>query len=1498
MNGMTGPEHDHPSKDEHRQGHKHTNGNAAHFSFNHQDHSGKDRLKRKISSKEYTPTGSSTGMNGSSRQTNHIYSSELPSREESNLIQLQNKNDYRSFLQKPPLNSHNTHQDRYNFNFNQNRETNPTTLTNGAVNTVIGERRRDSYNTDRTDISNDKEQDRKQTQTIGHDWSHLYTKQDQSTKKHGESDHSHHHLNTTKDSRMTKDRSTPTDSAPAGYRGRDPHRVGSAFSTGWPSIGGRDTESQQDPDLSSVDGKRTGEFLTIRDIIDSKELRDQFSEMRRSQNSSFDMQYQQHRPQEQDHDLLNRGRPQTRDSAKSNPATELSMDKSLLEKEFQEKLDAAIPVPDYSKAVPSRQSVVSDQQTPASRVIAPPIDGRPDYRSLATRQKREKRYHSSYSPSDFSQDEDEEDEDEEEEEQDTAELQRTVRPGNPTTSKPQPEPVTPSVPAPFSTHQPPPQTLPVGGIKDTQPNAQPQHRKLMDDLDDRDYDNEEKISFEREVAIARAKRKLGASTDNRNAGAGVSSGVQPTNGSAPPITTASRLDHGRDLALEDLVSPTKYNFGARQQQQQQQQTGPSIEDKANWRSNPTFPLLSNPEDLNQMNAFTGHEDQFIRLAESLGEGQAVASVLGTLKAMIRELKSDKKTLQKALRKKQKEAERMRKANEKLSRTNDRQVSHSAEPRHGKGRAPDSPNPEVREQETRRTGIQHEVDKGERSVEALQRRIDELENQRVEIQRRERVRAEEEADLLYLLNSGNDDDDEDDDETETESESSSEESNEYVQTDERGGAYRRGPDSPSYYEAPHQHQRMLSKRQSSARVSSDSSSKAKRERRKPDAYRPSGYERSKSNRRSTRSKSANPENRRVVEKVEEVHIHHHVHYGEGSSDAQQASSSRSRTINGDRPNPHQSDDGFGITEDMHRLRIGTGFRPRISATEDRLDIPPFSSRKALSRSLPGQRSHLERYSETVMADQRPPNPQPRRHHTEPRTVHGFGTSQQAGPILHGEQEERYRPFRVRSSGALNIQGSRSKSNTRDDIRSGRSRVQQLTAALSNPTLRQKKVSIDLQRILSLLKTHDPTRCTVCCNGGDVGDHDQHHHNHGESHQRSGHQQRQPSPRNDTKPIDVRQSTSSAVRISTKGLRNADSIEADLETSLSSIPSDDGNGIGSSELQRGGTTNNRNHQCQDEEQSLRTKKELSHSRNGEEKSPTPEQKLHFILERLKEDVRGLRRSYSKLSKDLEAIEGSTDDAYAEENSSSGNVEGTDGDGAPQRASTMGTSESKLRKRSEAFREQQLHQKKMIKKQLREMADSLAEKADLVMQLQEQYAQQRQQQQQQRGRERYQPPDKGKARETSGSRRDTRASKREGDNTMSHSDGNNGSSGHRRSRRGSPSDANERNKQGGESGQRREEAMEDDISENNGGNEEHDSENYDRDNTQDTARPRRRRGERLSPSREDNNNNDKTEGLTRDNQNQRQSERQELKEPEGYRHRLNGQRVPSFTNNSNNI
>ncbi|KAF9080320.1 hypothetical protein BGX27_005530 [Mortierella sp. AM989] len=241
-----------------------------------------------------------------------------------------------------------------------------------------------------------------------------------------------------------------------------------------------------------------------------------------------------------------------------------------------------------------------------------------------------------------------------------------------------------------------------------------------------------------------------------------------------------------------------------------------------------------------MDVFTKHEDRFITLAGSLGEGQAVASVLGTLKAMIRQLKSEKKAvmksnraLQKGVQKSQKELERMRRANEKLSRTKNKQASHNLEPRNGKGRASDSANPEVREQESKRAGIQREMDKGEKSMEVLQRQIDALENQRVQMQKRERDRAVEEADLLYLMDSNNEDeDDEDEDDTsDTESESESEEESERdIQVEERDRtAHRRDSDLQGYHETlliPPAQRRLTAKRLSTAKVSSDSSSKAR------------------------------------------------------------------------------------------------------------------------------------------------------------------------------------------------------------------------------------------------------------------------------------------------------------------------------------------------------------------------------------------------------------------------------------------------------------------------------------------------------------------------------------------------------------------------------------------------------------------------------------------------------------------------------------------------
>ncbi|KAF9209391.1 hypothetical protein BGZ49_004696 [Haplosporangium sp. Z 27] len=1439
---------------------------------------------------------------------------------------------------------HNTNQDRYSYNF-FNRETKPDIHTNYTSEDPLTSERKRDRDENKIDMDKGKGRDNEkynnnnnnkqengrgymQTQTTGHDRNHLYSKQDPLTRNQGEINHSNHDLNNTRNGRAIKDRSTPAENISNGdYQGRDHHhRFGSAFSTRWSGMDGGDatgrdtattTESRQGrSDLSSVDGRRTGEFLTIRDILDSKEIRDHISELRRSQNSNTSM---QQTPKQEERDLIgSQDRRSKRDSLKSNPGAEFSMDQSLLERKFRQKLDAAIPASDFS----ARQSPTSGHNMHANGMTTSTTASRNYYGSPVPEKKRKERINSSYSPSESSQDEAEEEEEEEQEEEDTNDTVEWTKNDGSRNVTPRPQ----QTPTPLSA-RPPSQLFPVGGIKDTQIEQSPPHHQQQQpqpviskrDTGDNGYGSDE-ISFEREVAIARAKRKFGASADKFDTRPSMSSGTQLAGGSNSRMKTASRLDHGRDLALEDLASPTKYGFGTRQQQQaqhkeslqeqhqqqNQRQASIPVKDKTDWRSNPKAPLPSTAAELSHIDDFTRHEDRFIKLAGSLGEGQAVASVIGTLKAMIRQHKREKrevmksnKALQKNLQKTQKEVERMRKANEKLSRNKDKLLSHNAELRHGKGRASDSPNPEIREKENMRAGIQREMDKGEKSIEALQRRIDALESQRAEA---ERAQALEETELHYLLDSEDEDEDEDedeeeDDESDIESESITEESDRDAQGDERENFQRRGSDTRNYNKTLHMPRPQLSASRKNSRIkgSLNSSSKAKYERRN---HRMSGYEPSRSERKSTRSKSANPVSRRSagggVEKVEEVHIHHHVHYGEGSE-----SPSRSRTGNDDPRTPPQ-DDEFGVTDEMHRLRIGSGFRPRVSTRGDHLDIPPAFSRSALSKSLPGQKSYLERYPEAFNVVHRPPSvPQPRRHHTEPRIVNGFEIVQ-PNEAFRDKEEEAFQPFRVRSSGALNVHKTSSKPKTRNSGTSG-SRIQQLTAALSHPALRQKKVSIDLQRILSLLKTHDPNRCTVCCNGGDGLDHDQHHQhhqNHGENHQAPRHQNRQKSLRVSTNP--TRQGPLVTTKSSTKGIRYAISDESDSEPSLSSIPSDndndkdndnnnnnndEDNDIGTYEYKRGRSSmHNREEPWKDDLPPLNQKEQPTlHSSN--DKAPTPEQKLHVILGQLEGEVQQLRRSYFELSKDLEAIERSTD------------VDQVNGESS---LSAHETSASKLEKRSEAFREQQVRQKKLIKEQLQEVADSLAEKADVVLRLQEQYVLQRRQQQQSRehqrkfeldrglGRSReeeQQKQDKGKSKKVSDSRHDELYSKRKGGNGASHGDSNIGSSSQRKSRRGSFAEPNEH---GEEHDQGKKEIVKDDVLEDEDQNSELDEKN----DTQDTARPvRRQNSQRSSPSKHDNDINNSNKEETSDKKSLKQSDRPSLKEPEGYRHRLSGFRVPQL-------
>ncbi|KAI8596850.1 hypothetical protein EDD21DRAFT_387029 [Dissophora ornata] len=1333
----------------------------------------------------------------------------------------------------------------------------------------------------------------------------------------------------------TNDRLTPTSERPVnGYREQDEDhpRAESVFSKWTPALYGRDTHGR-DHDRhppAQVDSKKGG-FLTIRDILDNRDIRNQISELRRSQNEQDRASTVQSRgPHESEYTpssaaitthhsnhKLNQKREEpaammdgtARITRKDSGASDLYTDRSPMERNFRGESQAS----GFATIDPSRRSPLIRQYTATSNNSN---IGPGDYRhALPSERQRRELYHSSYSPSDFShgegQDDDDEkqdeDEDEGEHEQDTVELTRTIRPGKPNVPvAPVPAPITPPSLSPRQS------SAPSTTGQDTHLNPQTaQSSKIKDDRQRRNdnpgYGGGD-ISFEREVAIARAKRELGASADKRTITAiGATAGPStaqtasiPSGSVAPSVATTSRLDHGRDLALEDLEPPTKYNFGARPAQQ-----GHSQQQQKQRQAMARQQLLSTAADLAQLDIVTGQEDRFLELAGSLGEGQAVSSVLGTLKAMIRQLKSEKKAsirdnkkLQKDLQKKERELERTRKANEKLStrqkesRLGKERVSSSSPSSHMVGRHIPL---EEREQESRKDGVQREKDRAERNLHALQGRIDALEAQRIAMQRQERKRAEEEADLLFLLDSGDGDDDgEDDDEnsdSESESESESEESDpeERDQTALRTNRHDAISGSTRDMASSSRGQRSLSaKRRAAGKTSSNSPSRARSGRKnrtqpndRTEPLNSLGQElRSKTERKVMRSKSASPETRRIVEKVEEVHIHHHVHYG-GEKDTSSPSSSRSRPLlDTERRALHRDDAEFGIPEDAHRLSAGSAFRSQRgrSVTQELLDIPPSASRNPLSRSLPGQRSHAaERHAEGALVEPQQQlhqkMSQPRRQHTDPsiRAVSGLETvpqnEQRPGILLSqalalDDDAEGYQPFRIRSIGAP------------------KSRIQELTAALTNPALKQKTFSIDLQRILSLLKTHDPRRCTVCCNGGtsDSQDHDNlHHHHHHQQHSQERDGRQQTSLKISGKPVVIRQrrtedvglhrsSTGTAAPTTSSQRKVVDSDSDSAEFPLT--PAMGNNVAGPSEREhrvshhRDKASSQRKQQQQQrklpgEKGKEPLRQEIAKDDNdakdeNKDEDQTPEQKLQVVLTELEKEVQQLRRSYFELSKDLETLGCSS--------SGAGDTE----EGNSSTGGTKATKTAKSEKRPEILKEQ-LRQKTMIREQLQQVADSLAEKADVILRLQERYMQQREQHIRE-GEKGKKTSHSGEARRSSSKvRHDNKAESttikgKMSTRTTSFMD----SAGGTRHRGDGIDNGDEEKKR-----QQREKDEEDTDG---------------RDDTQDTARPQKEQRRRANDNNDDNDHDNAELG---DEQREKK-----LKEPEGYRHRhANGFRVPKI-------
>lgn len=281
--------------------------------------------------------------------------------------------------------------------------------------------------------------------------------------------------------------------------------------------------------------------------------------------------------------------------------------------------------------------------------VAIPTEADVNGREAAARKHRQDLYHSSYSPTEFSDVEDQddnEDEDEdadEDEDQDTVELIRHDTNDN----------------HDGRSHSPPSQTQPTASQTQVReglwasnsithrykPSSRPFQTKEGGDVDPGRDSGE--ISFEREVALARARRELGASLNHEGTQRAsqakpdsINQSVTHSNIPSSPVMSVSRLDRGRDLALEDLVSPTRFNFGSRHSSQQQQHqydpTAPAGFSSAapttsgqDWRSAPTFPLLSMAGELAQLEIATGVEDRFLEMAGALGEGQGIREDMNT-----------------------------------------------------------------------------------------------------------------------------------------------------------------------------------------------------------------------------------------------------------------------------------------------------------------------------------------------------------------------------------------------------------------------------------------------------------------------------------------------------------------------------------------------------------------------------------------------------------------------------------------------------------------------------------------------------------------------------------------------------------------------------------------------------------------------------------------------------------------------------------------------------
>lgn len=393
---------------------------------------------------------------------------------------------------------------------------------------------------------------------------------------------------------------------------------------------------------------------------------------------------------------------------------------------------------------------------------------------------------------------------------------------------------------------------------------------------------------------------------------------------------------------------------------------------------------------------------------------------------VKGLKTDLKEAQRELR-------RTRKANEKLCKTKLSVMNHRNGSRHDKDTSQDMENAALRprrnhsleekEQERKNAAIQREKDHAERDVRELQKQLNALEKQKEAMQKRERLRAEEEADLLFLIESDSDDEEEEEEVSESDSESESEsesgDNDSFLIQSESAVGGRSDRETP-LVDARVRRGSKAKKRSLSKGTPAAKGKDVQRHRTEIDTHRARDRTRTTAQIGGSRSKSAHPDTRHTVDNVEEVHIHHHVYYGD--ADMEDLPNPRSRVI---QPRLHHSasrlDDRFASHEDAHRLNIGSGhhineagFSSYRHGSKHHLE-KSGTGKSILSSSFPGQRIHASQPFEAPAEELSPLRSHPRRHQAAPHAVNWEEQHSIGSPVPAHNDGEAYPLYRPGSGG---------------------------------------------------------------------------------------------------------------------------------------------------------------------------------------------------------------------------------------------------------------------------------------------------------------------------------------------------------------------------------------------------------------------------------------------------------------------------------------------------